>query len=334
MLVNQNNEIAPPRASIEIRSPDGGTSELRVCIQGLAGDRVSFLHRGFLYPGSACTLKPAATTTTLNSTIGHIADCRRRSAGAYEYVVALESAIDIPPSGSGHLDREQLRGCVLVIDGSVANTALARELLKGTEIELLHAETIAEAYVTTRSQQVDVLIVALGALGMSPAALIDSFRAAGFEGPIVFATAEPDGATASAALTAGAAEILALPMRGPSVRRVLGGCLRQRSSSRDPIHSRLAPAPGAIELVENYIEHVRTLVDDLRQAAESGDLGALQCHLAWIARSAGGYGFPALAEAAKRYEAALADTDSIRDALAEHRGLLRICERLAPMSLP
>ncbi len=334
------------RVPVVVFNAEGEQSKFIVCTRNISSGGLAFLHGGFLYPGSKCAVTLRSVWGEQQVLVGNIVNCRHIEKHIHEFSIKFTEPIDVRCFLT--LDGEQplrsadeasvpgeengLTGAVLMIDPSEINAPLVRHYLKGTQVELVNEITVEEGIVALRSSRFDAVLIAFGSVDREPDELVREFRESGFNGSLICATSTPESDQAKAALNAGANEIIPIPITPQSLHRILNTCMNGDAGDFGPIPSQLPYSPDAVELVQNYLEHVSKLAGEIEAAAASDDLELLGKRCDSIAQSASGYGFPMLEEAAKELQQGLSDTpavDAIKDQLQR---LQQICSRLAPMA--
>ena len=330
---------------IEVTHPVGGTARFLVCTRNISAGGLAFLHGGFLYPGCRCEVTLPTLWGVKETQVGSIIACRHISKHIHEFSMSFESLIDtrrylsLPSEGALQCEPDDprlraLAGAVLMIDESVANTDLTGHHLKPSSVEFIGAESFTEAIVTVRSASVDTVLIDLDNRDRSPGEQILDLREAGYKGPIVGVTSQPDSGLTRSALAAGADEILARPISSSDLVRVLSECLSGNTGGSGPILCQLDCNADTLALVETYLGYIKKLSTKLTEGVVEDDLRrVLQC-CRGIARSAGGYGFPQLEQAARDVEVALQRSNSVSESISELQRLRNVCGRLGPMELP
>lgn len=330
---------------LEVTHPAGDIARFLVCTRNISAGGLAFLHGGFLYPGCRCVVTLPTVWSAKEKLVCNIITCRHIARHIHEFSVSFQSLIDtrryltLPSERALQCEPDKSRltalsGTVLMIDACVANTKLTRHQLKHSSVEFVGTETIKEAIVTIRSGSVDTVLMDLDNLDCSPGERILDLREAGYTGPIVGVTSQPDSGLIRAALAAGADEILARPISSSDLVRVLSGCLRGNAGGSGPIPCQLERNADTLALVETYLGYIKTLSVKLMEGVEQDDLQRVLKCCRGIAQSAGGYGFPQLEQAARDAEMELLESNSVSESISQIQRLRNVCGRLEPMQLP
>ena len=84
----------PGHISIAVEQPGGGTTLLSVSPRNISAGGVAFLHGGFLYTGSRCTLRLGPQLKGTVEIAGRIVNCRHIQGLLHEVSVKFDRAID------------------------------------------------------------------------------------------------------------------------------------------------------------------------------------------------------------------------------------------------
>jgi len=95
----------PGHISIAVEQPRGGTTFLSVSPRNISAGGVAFLHGGFLYTGSRCTLHLGLQLEETVKIAGEIVNCRHIQGLLHEVSVKFDRAID--PSLFVRIDESQ-----------------------------------------------------------------------------------------------------------------------------------------------------------------------------------------------------------------------------------
>lgn len=91
--------------------------------------------------------------------------------------------------------------------------------------------------------------------------------------------------------------------------------------------SEFADDAEMVELVEMFVQEMPVRVASFQKALEAKDLQTLKMLAHQLKGSAGGYGFPAITEAAKELEAAAKAAEGLEKLEAQVRDIVGLCRR-------
>ncbi|MBL0928200.1 MAG: response regulator [Phycisphaerales bacterium] len=220
---------ASPRAGLPFRAkdlrivvtqPGGGVSRFLVHARHLGSQSITVLHGGFLYPGSRVQIAIPRKDGGCEDVPGRIAWAEPAEGRLHFVGIDLDAPIDVREfirfSQVRRTDpaAEQLptlSGCVLHVDDLKLERDLLKFHLRQTRIDLLGAESHAQAVAAVRAHPVEVVLCDFHLADGTGDALIGALRAAGFTGPIALLTAETDSAQVARARNAGADRVIAKP---------------------------------------------------------------------------------------------------------------------------
>ncbi len=237
----------------------------------------------------------------------------------------------------------RLCGAVLLAEDGPDNQILITTLLRKYGLDVTVAENGAVA--------VDHALEALRAGRPFDLVLMDmqmpvldgydatrKLRASGYAGAIVALTAHAMGGERERCLAAGCDEYV----RKPIDRTELFETLRRFVAARKPAAPEVAPAadgeaivsafgedPDMVEIVDRFVASLPSRVTALRFEHAAGDAGRanLQRLAHQLKGGAGGYGFPAITEAAAAIERAVVDAGGSDDVAAALDALAALCGR-------
>lgn len=97
-----------------------------------------------------------------------------------------------------------------------------------------------------------------------------------------------------------------------------------------PLPSEYADDPEMAELIEFFVSELRERVGALKEAYEAGRGDELRAVVHQLKGAAGGYGYPTISEAARRFERELLAEEAELSAMREQfESLIDLCRRAA-----
>jgi PAS domain S-box-containing protein len=171
-------------------------------------------------------------------------------------------------------------------------------------------------------------------------------RAAGYTSPIVALTAHAMSGDREKCIAAGCDDFAVKPIEWEKLQAILQRFLKEaaatspastkvrnapmpRSAQLDALLSR----PGTAKLVENFLSKLDDRVSAIRNVVETHDAQQLRTLAHQLKGAAGGYGFPAISDAAKNIEqTTIEDAEALKDAIEHLTALCQQAREIAPMT--
>lgn len=319
-----------------VQHPGGGTGRYLVCARNLSAGGISFIHGGYLHPGSDCRVMLPRHEGGPLVVGGVVAHCRHVGGAHHEVGIQFVQEVDpttvLPQNDEGRsagdqsLELPSLKGDVLVIDQSKTDRRLMSYHLGATGLNLVMAESCGAALQAVGAQEFDVVLCDLNLEG-DVVKMISDIRRGGFRGPVIVMTAENSAARLAEARAAGANEIIGKPFNPISLASLLAEWLKVPPVDQ-PIYSSLESKPGMAELIADFIADVQGMAKLIEKAVGRGDVKGLREKCLGLMGSGSGHGFEPLTEAARDALTALDTTQSPKDAVAPLRRVVSVCRRL------
>lgn len=338
---------------ITLTHPGGGGGRFLVTSRCVLPRNVSFLHAGYLHPGTKCGFEVEVEGRMQSVASGAVAWCEFLERGIHAVGVEFDCSVDpslfVRSRGGRQGDRvslrlPELRGTVLVLDDQRLDRELVRFHLRSTGLELMGAATAEEALEIVAQRPVDVVVCDLNLeSGRTGEEAIARLTDAGWTGPVILLTAESDDGRVGEAMSAGAFTVVRKPYdrrslmaalvasfikrdverKGPSVCEVGGA-----ASAGNMIRSTLELSSETDRMVSSFVAEAHRMAEELRGASAMGDVGRAREVCRTLTGSAAGYGFAPLSAAASHATRELAGGD-LSAARAALDAVLAIIGRLA-----
>lgn len=312
---------------LTVTHPGGGVGYFQVIPVNLSAGGMCFLHGGFLYPGSACSLQLRMLDNSPGVQVtGTVVWCQHCSGNCHAVGIKFETPIDIRPfvdidQMAGVLAKLQmfdpaaLTGRVVAIEREAIDAELMEVVMVDTGIDYSAVRDVAAALEVLKTEPVDLILCELNLGEARGEEAIAEIRASGFRRPIIAVTSVTDPARLAAATSAGANDIVRKPFDTQAFLHVLDHFLSglKLKVDRRPLTTTLDPNIAAKRRVPSYIARVAEAGTNLDAAARGGDLQTSRSVCQSLLVSADAYGFPLLAEAARTALAALDASQSVEE---------------------
>jgi CheY-like chemotaxis protein len=323
--------------AVLVQHPGGGTGRYLVCARNISAGGISFIHGGYLHPGSECRIVLPRRDGLPLPVTGIIVHCRHLEGCFHEIGIRFAQELDpaslLPQSedadgesGDQTLELPALDGQVLIADQSPADRKLFTHHLAMTGATLTMVDNTGAALDAIHRRPFDVVLCDLNLDG-DVVRMIKQIRKTEYHGPIIVVTAETAPARLAEARGAGANEIIGKPFNPLYLASVLGEWLQATPVDR-PIYSSLEEKPGMSELILDFIEQAQRMAHQLEKSIDAGETSGVREICLGLAGSGSGYGFPLLTDAARDCLTALGTSQSRKDVENPLRRLVGICQRL------
>ncbi|MHC4109071.1 MAG: response regulator, partial [Planctomycetota bacterium] len=317
--------------------PGGGAGRFLVCTRNLSNGGLSFIHGGYIHPGSECRVLLPRRAEPAVAVMGVVVHCRHIESSHHEIGVQFLQEVDatvlVTSTGYGDsgesaesVELPTLAGEALVVDQSAADQRLLTHHLSATGLGLTMVETPSQALEAVQRQDFALVLCDLN-LEMDAVRMIEQMRNAGLQGPIVVITAEQRVERLAKAREAGANEIIGKPYAPAYLASLLAEWLEAPSVER-PIFSTEESKPGMGELIADFIEEAQRNVQRLEKAVAAENTATAREFLMGLMGSGSGHGFTALTEAARDALTALDTGNDLSAAAPSIRRLISVCGRL------
>lgn len=323
----------------------GRTSRFLVSARNLSTNGMSFLHGGYVHPGTTCRIVLPAIDGSAKAVLGKVTACRHVAGHVHEVCVNFYEKIDIdrycPPETrvpAGMREDElrpattlpKLDGAVLVLAAGALERRVLTLRLAALGLAVVAVENIGHAIDQVRRLPFDVALCEAPKAGADPAE--DPARRlpdCGFTGQIVGlgTPADADGEWTSAHDLAGfIARPFAMEAIIPILRRAL--LLAGDRPGAGEIRSTLNGGPGAAAMVRYFVEAAAQCARQLEDALESDHTARARAVCETLSTTAGGYGFASIAEAARHALKSLHESGSPAACEGPMRLLITLCRRV------
>lgn len=318
---------------VQIRHPGGTAGNYLVRTRNLSRTGIGFLHGGFVYNGTSCTVALRTTDKTIVAIEGKVVRCNHVRGHIHEIGVHFDKPIrlgqflgrEAPPDTEYAHSTElpKLAGRVLYVDDSVADQDLIKFHLENLSVQCDIASSGMDAMNFIESVKYDLIITGLTLPGMSGTKLVQGARELGYNGPVVAMTADERDTTRIEALQQGFANFLVKPYCFEDLLRLLLDYLKPLASdSKEVLTSTHWNDTAMRPLIRRFLQRLVGQISDIqRQADNPGSEQLLRKLCTDLKGSAGGYGFPTISQAAHDF----LDTDSPYDSRAKLAALTQLC---------
>jgi signal transduction histidine kinase/CheY-like chemotaxis protein/HPt (histidine-containing phosphotransfer) domain-containing protein len=236
----------------------------------------------------------------------------------------IDRLIDVPsPQAARPTPQLALSGRVLLAEDGPDNQLLVTTLLRrhGLDVTVVgNGQLAVEA--ALRGAPFDVILMDMQMPILDGYQAVAKLRREGYTRPIIALTAHAMESERDRCLAAGCSGYIPKPIDRAVLLSTIAESLPSSSRSPEPLASDFADDPDMIDVIRRFV----TTLPERVAAMQAAEGAALQRLAHQLKGAAGGYGFPAITDAAARLEKALVEGTPSREPLAE---LVALCARAA-----
>lgn len=294
-----------------VEHPGGGVSRLLVCARNLSSGGMSFLHGGFLHPGSRCKVSLLQTDGKITTHAGTIVSCRHIERTLHEVGVVFDKRIDpaqfsrdpqarATSTSDPAVKLPSLDGCVLYIDPSESDRNLMRFYLESSGAKVKMAADGNEGKALAEKGGYIAIITEVSIPGVGGLELAQALRGAGNKTPLIVVTAEESPELQQRAKDAGCDAVLIKPLDFTNLAAILRQHVPVSIKTADvqPVQSKHWDDQQMRPLIDSFLTSLEDQVQRLRDSVTEGKNDAVRTICLTLKGSASGYGYPTITDAA------------------------------------
>lgn len=299
----------------EIQQPgDASSSSYYVRPRSLGEDGMSFLHGGFVHPGSKCLVELVTVHGSWKNVQANAVACRFIQHNLHEVDVHFQHSID--PS---EYSRDAVHTSVLLVDDDPSITRLAKAFLSKLNADVDHAENGQEAIDKAKSKVYDLILMDIEMPVLNGLEAAKTLRGQGYSGTIVAATALTEPADRQKCLEAGFDDYIPKPYVRENLATVL------KSIEQEPIFSTLSDDPTMKDIIHAFVTELPSKIRGIEEAIANQNTQVLSTVVRGLKAEGTGYGFECISEAAAKVEKELIQGTDIADVRRSVDSLLKLC---------
>jgi len=265
--------------------------------------------------------------------------------GPLEGVEMVEEASILEPepaSSPGEAATVRLKGRVLVAEDGPDNQRLLSFVLRkaGAQVDLAeNGQAACEMALEAQraGTPFDLILMDMQMPVLDGYAATSKLRSLGYTGPIIALTAHALSSDRERCLRVGCNGYASKPIDRNHLLSLVAGYLQepsggpvQRADDGRPagggrLISTFADDPEMIELIRQFVDGLPAKIESIRQSAAANDLATLTVLAHQLKGAAGGYGFPAITEQARRLEQTAKTTQDVQACAALIDELACLC---------
>ena len=282
--------------------------------RNLSEGGMSFLHGGFVHPGTRCTAQLITNYGKADDVCGGVVSCRYLEGSIHEVSVRFDRAIDPSVYCAAAMHTR-----VLLVEDDVATARLTKFLLEALKAEVEIAENGSIAVEKAMGTPYDLVLMDIELPEMDGFEATRQLRQRGYSGLIVAATALTRPEEVDRCIAAGCNKYLPKPLERATLSEIL------QSLRGEPLVSTFHNDPAMVDMIDAYVQGLPAKVRAVEEAMIKKDVKRVESVTRAMKAEGTSFGFGAISELAAKIENALIDGAPIADVQREVSVLVRLC---------
>lgn len=295
----------------------------QVPTRDMSAQGMTFLHGGFVHPGTRCMVQLITRYGTWNNVNADTRLCRYVQANVHEIVIHFDQEVD-----PAIYCADAVQSHALVVEDDPLMARLARFYLEKLNAAVDHAENGKIALEFVNKNTYDVILLDMIMPVMDGFEVVRTLRGKGFSGIIAAVTGLTKPGDREKCLEAGCDLYFAKPLTESDFITLLG------SIRAEPLFSNFHDDLSMRPLIHEFVAELPAGLRALEQAMVDQDVATLEVLARKFKGEGAGYGFDIITEVASKIERGLID-DARLDAVREDVQLLmKLCSQArAPLDI-
>ncbi len=341
---NQRLEYRADDIQLSLTHPGGTPGRFFVKARNLSSGGLSFIHGGFLHTGTECKLVLVPVNGGDIVVLGKVRSCRYITGNVHEVGVQFYEKLDIsrfvcpttkvtssdgvPVMGNATVQPTPigLSGDVLVVSSNATELKSLAQRMDMAGMNVVQADCVGVAIDQLKRLPIDLVIWADGGDIKSVSGHLATIRGAGFKGPVVAVVESGSTAPPAAVDPGGVCGVLTRPIDAQALVKMVGDLTV--AAGVGPVLSDLTPNSNSSELIDFFVDQTKTAARELSEALAANDIETARKTCRTIKSTAGGYGFPGVAEAARHADSTLDSSAQLADAAKQVQYLIAMLKRV------
>jgi len=277
----------------------------------------SFLHGGFVHPGTRCLLQVITTGGTWTNAGGTVVRCRLVHGNVHEVGVQFDKEID-----PAVYCADAMRSRVLLVEDDTSIARLARFHLEQLHADVDLARNGEEAVDLALHGHYDLILMDVELPVMNGLEAVKRLRSHGYTGTIAAATAMTRPEDAEECLAAGCDRYFPKPFSRAELADLLTA-LRQ-----EPLFSSFHDEASMKGLVREFVSELPGRLRRLHDAIATEDSDTIRSMVRLLKVEGTSYGFDTITEAAEGVEQALLAGETLSEVKEGVEALSKLCSRV------
>lgn len=324
-----------PGVVVRLAQPGGTDAELNLVCRNISREGMSLLHGAFVHQGSPITALLPTTTGETRSIAGKVVRCIHRSGRVHELGIKFNAPVDLrdfiaSPDGDDPLsfesvDPEKLVGVLALVCAGPLDRQIIQGLLRGTQLRLRDAKTVADASAMLKEHVDIVFFNATVPLDASVAAVAE-IRTFAPRTPIVVIAPDPSALMQLRSKRTAANLLISKPLSQKKIQRTLAEFLLIERKEATKPEEQESPLP-MLEMSSEVAAEITGWIESLQQDLQSKDAKALSARCQHVRSAAPIVGLPRVAGLAQTISESLGAVPDVDAIASKVKELITLCEQ-------
>lgn len=282
--------------------------------RNISANGLSFLHGGFVHPGTRCLVQLITSYGTWTNAVGTATRCRYVEANVHEVALTFDEEVD-----PAVYCTDAVKTRVLVVDDEPSIARIVTFHLEQLNAEVDHAENGQVAVEKASASAYDLILMDMDMPVMNGFDAVRALREKGYSGTIAAATGLTQESDRQDCLDAGCDRYLPKPYARADLASMLD------SLREEPLFSSFHDAPAMRTLIRSFVSELPPKMHAIEEARRSSDTDKLRGIVRVLKGEGSAYGFEIITDFAEQVETSLIDGASFADVRTQLDRLNKAC---------
>jgi CheY-like chemotaxis protein len=317
---------------VKVLQPSGTVASLTLACRNISCGGISLLHNCYMHPGAPVMVMLPHPQSREKPVPGRVVRCTHRAGVIHEIGVAFVRPVDLrdllrPEPLTDfycleHVRPGDLKGTVLYIEDTDADTRLVKQFLRGTGVTLKIAGSVADGLASLEPAP-DLVLCDFQLPDGTAADLIAKARERGYAGPLVVLTADATEESKRRMTEVRANAAFVKPLTQERLLRAVAEFLVVRLMPEPKGEAPGTTEAPAQEFASALKEQLKRLIDGIK----AGDAAACRAACLQISGGAPAAGLHPLADLARETALSLAGAQGLAGSKDKLKALIEACEQ-------
>lgn len=300
---------------LTIQSPGvAASTAYLVPTRDISAGGMSFLHGGFIYPGTKCTAQLISKYGTWKNVDAKVVRCVYVSGSVHEVGIEFLTAID-----PAEFCSQAVKTRILLVEDDQSIARLAKLFLAQLKADIDHAANGQQAVDLASKNMYDAVLMDVDMPVMDGLTATKKLRSLGYSGVIVATTALTQPGDSEKCIAAGCDRYIAKPYDKDMLSALV------ESLKQEPLVSSMAQDASMTDIIREFVAELPPKLHKIESAILANDLPGLEKLCRQLKGEAGGYGFEPISSAAAAVEKSIIDKSDMGNIKRAAEQLIKLC---------